>query len=151
MFSIAPATALKLFETNSSANFSAPHKFIFVLEKSFQFSINHIQDITISYCLVTLLSMIEWNFLRQACNFIKKETLAQVLSCEFFEISKNTFINRTPLVTASVICSFICQFSIHHCWYYYNQKQSLVVFCKNRCSYRFRKIHKKTPALKTRF
>ena len=27
----------------------------------------------------------------EACNFIKKETLAQVFSCEFYEISKNTF------------------------------------------------------------
>ena len=27
----------------------------------------------------------------QACNFIKKETLAQVFSCEFCEISKNNF------------------------------------------------------------
>ena len=26
-----------------------------------------------------------------SCNFIKKETLAQVFSCEFCEISKNTF------------------------------------------------------------
>ena len=38
--------------------------------------------------------------LPQACNFIKKETLAQVFSCEFFEISKNTFFHRTPLVAA---------------------------------------------------
>ena len=38
----------------------------------------------------------------QACNFIKKETLAQVFSCEFCEISKNTFFQRTPLVAASV-------------------------------------------------
>ena len=37
----------------------------------------------------------------KACNFIKKETLAQVLSCEFCEISKNTFCYRTPLVAAS--------------------------------------------------
>ena len=36
-----------------------------------------------------------------ACNFIKKETLAQVFSCEFFEISKNTFFYRTPLVATS--------------------------------------------------
>ena len=35
------------------------------------------------------------------CSFIKKETLAQVLSCEFFEISKNTFCHRTPPVAAS--------------------------------------------------
>ena len=42
-----------------------------------------------------------------ACNFIKKETLAQVFSCEFCEISKNTFFRRTPLVAASVekVCS----------------------------------------------
>ena len=36
-----------------------------------------------------------------ACNFIKKETLAQVFSCEFYEISKNTFFYRTPLVAVS--------------------------------------------------
>ena len=35
-----------------------------------------------------------------ACNFIKKETLAQVFSCEFCEISKNTFSYRAPLVAA---------------------------------------------------
>ena len=28
----------------------------------------------------------------EACNFIIKETLAQVFSCEFCEISKNTFL-----------------------------------------------------------
>ena len=32
---------------------------------------------------------------------IKKETLAQLFSCEFCEISKNTFSYRTPLVSAS--------------------------------------------------
>ena len=36
-------------------------------------------------------------------NFIKKETLAEVFSCEFCEISKSTFLHRTPLVTASVL------------------------------------------------
>ena len=29
-----------------------------------------------------------------ACNFIEKETLAQVFSCEFCEISKNTFFRE---------------------------------------------------------
>ena len=33
-------------------------------------------------------------------NFIKKETLAQMFSCEFYEIFKNTFFKRTPLVAA---------------------------------------------------
>ena len=39
----------------------------------------------------------------QVCNFNKKETLAQVLSCEFCEISKNTFSYRTPLMAASEV------------------------------------------------
>ena len=30
----------------------------------------------------------------EACNFIKKETLAQVFSCEFCEISKSTFFTE---------------------------------------------------------
>ena len=34
------------------------------------------------------------------CNFIKKEALAQLFSCEFCEISKNIFSFRTPLVAA---------------------------------------------------
>ena len=34
-------------------------------------------------------------------NFIKKETLAQVLSCQFCEIFKNTFFNRIhPMATS---------------------------------------------------
>ena len=41
----------------------------------------------------------------QACNFIKKVTLTQLFSCEFCEISKNTFFHRTPLVAASVLYS----------------------------------------------
>ena len=38
----------------------------------------------------------------EACNFIKKETLAQVFSCEFCEISKNTFFTEHLRETASV-------------------------------------------------
>ena len=37
----------------------------------------------------------------EACNFIKKETLAQVFSCEFYDISKSNLFYRTPLVAAS--------------------------------------------------
>ena len=40
------------------------------------------------------------------CNFIKKESVAQVFSCEFCEISKNTtFFYRTPQVDASIFLS----------------------------------------------
>ena len=34
-------------------------------------------------------------------NFTKKETLAQVFSCDLYEISKNTFSYKTPPVAAS--------------------------------------------------
>ena len=49
----------------------------------------------------------------QACNFIEKETLAQVFSYEFCAIFKNKF-HRTPLVVASAFqqvalyCSNLC-------------------------------------------
>ena len=36
------------------------------------------------------------------CNFIKKEALAQVFSCEFCEISKNTFFTGNLRANASV-------------------------------------------------
>ena len=36
----------------------------------------------------------------EACNVIKKETLAQLFSCKFCEISKNTISYRIPLVAA---------------------------------------------------
>ena len=37
----------------------------------------------------------------EACNFIKKETLAQMFSYEFYKVSKNTIFQRTPPVDAS--------------------------------------------------
>ena len=49
---------------------------------------------------------IETKQLFEACNFIKKEALAQVFSCEFCEISKNTFSYKTPTVATSVLLLF---------------------------------------------
>ena len=43
--------------------------------------------------------------LPQACNVIKKETLAQVFSCEFCRILKNTFFIKHIWATASVFVS----------------------------------------------
>ena len=40
-----------------------------------------------------------------ACNFIKKGTLAQLFTCEFFEISKSTFFTEHLWVAGSVICN----------------------------------------------
>ena len=38
----------------------------------------------------------------QDCNFIKKETLVQVFSCEFCEIFKDTFFTEYFWTTASI-------------------------------------------------
>ena len=46
-------------------------------------------------CLNPLMHIPKWS---DTINFIKKETLAQVFSCEFCEIFKNTYFYRTPLV-----------------------------------------------------
>ena len=40
----------------------------------------------------------------QAYNFIKKETMTKVFSCEFCEISKNTFFTEHAWANASVFC-----------------------------------------------
>ena len=47
--------------------------------------------------------------LPEASNFINKETLAQVFSCEFCEISQNTFFTENLWTTASnIYLSTIC-------------------------------------------
>ena len=54
-------------------------------------------------------------FLAQiACNFHRKETLAQVFSCEFYEISKNTFFTKQLWATASVHSMFLPKWLTSH-------------------------------------
>ena len=43
----------------------------------------------------------------KAWNFIKKESLTQMFSCEISEIFKNTFFYRTPATVASFMTSNI--------------------------------------------
>ena len=43
-----------------------------------------------------------------ACNFIKKESLAQVFSCKFREIPKNTYFTEHLETTASVSQVHFC-------------------------------------------
>ena len=62
--------------------------------------------------------------------------------------SRRTYIYFTFGIN---IYSFVWQFSLHHYWYCCNQKQSSSGVLQKRCSYKFRKIHKETPSLKTRF
>ena len=49
--------------------------------------------------------------LQAFCDLIRKEILAQVFSCEFCEICKNTYFYRTPLVAASVQMKLKIKFS----------------------------------------
>ena len=48
------------------------------------------------------LNLFQIKFPKISCNFVKKEALAQVFSCEFCQIYQNTFSYRTPPVAASV-------------------------------------------------
>ena len=54
----------------------------------------------------------------EACNFIKKETLAQVFSCEFYEIFKKTFFTeyRIPPVAASQSTYFSVDHWVRPSW-----------------------------------
>ena len=65
----------------------------------------------------------------QACNVIKKETLAQVFSCECCEVSKNTFSYRTPPVAASGKLYYL---RLHHAMYHENRlrRRTLLESCK---------------------
>ena len=46
------------------------------------------------------------------CNFIKKEALAQVFFCEFYEIFKNTFFTEHLRATASLTLLFFATVSV---------------------------------------
>ena len=61
-------------------------------------------DVFCKKCVLTNFTKFTGKHLCQSpfFNRLLKETLAQVLSCEFCEISKSTFFHRTPLVAASV-------------------------------------------------
>ena len=52
--------------------------------------------------LIEILQNSQENTCARVSFSVKKQTLAQMLSCEFCKISKNTFYYRTPLLAASV-------------------------------------------------
>ena len=78
----------------------------------------------------------------QACNFIKKETLAQVFCYEFCKISKNTFSYRTPLVATSwVLTGIFCMKKTKH---FLNQL-TLSTHAANLAHYFRNSMRKKCP------
>ena len=44
----------------------------------------------------------------EVCNFIKKETLAQVFSCEFCKISKNIFLQFSSQLFFLIFSGLLC-------------------------------------------
>ena len=77
----------------------------------------------------------------QACNFIKKETLAQVFYSEFCDIFKSTFFYRTPLVAAFKFKTW----TFNLFWYHVRLWRSVFFyFCtKQLCLKRKRTIRRK--------
>ena len=62
-------------------------------------------------------STLSWDLRPTACNFIKKETLTQVFSCEICKIFKNTFFTEHLRMTASVLTLFRMDiFGAAHGW-----------------------------------
>ena len=64
------------------------------------------QRCSVEKVFLEILQNSQENTCARACNFIKK-ILTQVFSCEFCEISKDTFSYRTPSVAASEKEEFI--------------------------------------------
>ena len=74
-----------------------------------------------------LMSISKW----RSCNFIKKETLAQVFSREFCNISKNTFFYKKPLVAASGFTNFRLYFFLSLFSYI---RRWILLCCLTECS-----------------
>ena len=66
----------------------------------------------------------------EACNFIEKETLAQVFSCEFYEISKNMFSAEHVWATVSQTGLSFDQFHNQFKWRSQNLKEVPQNFAK---------------------
>ena len=65
----------------------------------------------------------------EACNFSKNETMQQMFSCEFFEISKNSFSYRTHPVAASAKWISYFRFTLKN-FYFIKRVYSLIFLCQ---------------------
>ena len=57
------------------------------------------------------------SWMPKACNLIKKESPAKVFSCDFCEISKDTFSYKTTLVAASENFKFMTHLYQNRCFH----------------------------------
>ena len=74
--------------------------FLIILLSDTTIKLSYISNVV--HCLLTLHN---FTYHYEDCNFIKKEALAKVFFCEFWEICKNTFFYRTP--AASVLSNWL--------------------------------------------
>ena len=70
------------------------------------------------------------NLQENTCNFIKKEALAQVFSCEVYENFKKTFLHRTPPVAASWFWSELNMKLFEEIWYIFWRTSSFLLNVK---------------------
>ena len=85
---------------------------------------------------------------RVSCNFIKKETLAQLFSCEFCEISKNNFLTEHLRTTASVT---LLQLHTYFHLPLFPYRSSHRMYSIKKGYIKFRKIHRKPSVLEPLF
>ena len=85
---------------------------------------------------------------RVSCNFIKKETLAQLFSCEFCEISKNNFLTEHLRTTASVT---LLQLHTYFHLPLFPYRSSHRTYSIKKGYIKFRKIHRKPSVLEPLF
>ena len=89
---------------------------------TYEYLRNFSYEAVVRRCFVDLLcKLIDWFLYDESCNFIKKEALAKVLSCEFCEISKDTFFYRTPLLLKKIGEAFFFFFGTWTDYAYFSQ------------------------------
>ena len=85
--------------------------------------------------------------LPKACNFIKKESLAQVFSCEFCEISKNILFTEHLWATASVYFGFFECSYLHLFWQVFGRNPRVTQNWDTNSSYARLSFLKKAHAM----
>ena len=85
---------------------------------------------SVKLSIIFVVEILAMKFLPQACNFNKKETLAQVLSCEFCEFFKNTYFEEHLRTTAS---EFICVSSVTEFSKEQNKRSTSTAYHKHYC------------------
>ena len=104
---------LKIIQASLKENLPSQCKLYIPYMDKFLFSVAVAQRCSVKKVFLEIL-------FRQACNFIKRETLAEVFFCEFSKMFKKKFSYRTPPVAASAWYGLIfgkLEHGFHWNWY----------------------------------